>query len=481
MRYNFHSMLSMFLACVAIGMLALDMPMAEADEFEVLTLELPSIVTDPVPGTEVDVSVTVVDGYTNEDLVDGIVITIEYDSSVATPKNLTIGDGIVVDLDTFGISSWPPQASNPNPNQVRVVINNPIPGNPLFPPLSEPIGGFPADLLTIKFVVQTFYDTDSTELRFVDDTYFAKRNFDKLLLDGDTVNGSISFQPTGSTEVTLSLPSVVFPSDPGYVGEVPLTVEGGYKNADLVDVIELRIEYDSSVVQVVDPYTDIVIDYDKFGISFPQWIPSLAVIEDPDDPIGQLPNAHQLKIVIQNQSTNNPALSEPEGDFPADLLTIKFTVQSDDPTDTTPLLFIDEFRSYFGKRDLTKLPVDPIPGDIALPVDLSALGAIWNPNGNKIFWEAISQRGNLGWNIYRSETKDGKFVKINGELIKGAGTTANPMKYSFIDKDAEKGKIYYYYLEDISFNGEKHRTDPIKSIPLNKITSWGDIKRSALR
>jgi hypothetical protein len=116
-------------------------------------------------------------------------------------------------------------------------------------------------------------------------------------------------------------------------------------------------------------------------------------------------------------------------------------------------------------------------GDIALPVELSAFGAISNPDGSiKIFWEAKSQQENLGWNVYRSEAKDGEFVKINGGLIKGAGTTANPMKYSFIDKDAEKG-IFYYYLEDISFSGEKHRTNAIRTTSINKATSWGDIKR----
>jgi hypothetical protein len=478
MRYYCHPILLIFLVFVVIGILSFGAPMAEAAEFTVLTLKLPAIETNPVPGTEVEVPVTVVDGYTNADLVDGIVITIEYDSSVVAPKS----DGIVVHADTFGITSWPePQTGHPNPNQLMIEMHNPMPG--MFPALSEPSGGFPADLLTIKFVVQSFHGGDSTDLLFVDDTYFAKRNFDKLLLDGNTVNGSIYLKPTGSTKISLSLPEVaVYPPVIGDTVVIPLNVVGGYKNADLVDVVELRIEYDSSVVKVVSPTTDVVVNYTTFGITFGKWLTFPAVITNPENPT--LPNAHQLKIVIQNQSTANPALSEPTGGFPATLLTIKFTVQSDNPSLCTRCLFIDDFRSYFSKRDLTKLPVDLTGdphGDICLPVELSALGAIWNPNGTKIFWEASSQHGNLGWNIYRSETKDGKFVKVNGELIKGAGTTSNSIKYSFIDKDAEKGKIYYYYLEDISFNGEKHRTNIIKSIPVNKVTSWGDIKRSALR
>jgi hypothetical protein len=163
-------------------------------------------------------------------------------------------------------------------------------------------------------------------------------------------------------------------------------------------------------------------------------------------------------------------------------MSITFTIQSDDPVDWTPVLWVlEEGITRALDVDETPFDIETNGGEVRLPVQLSALGAIWHPNGSKIFWEAESQQGNLGWNIYRTETKDGEPVKINGNLIKGAGTTPNPIKYSFIDKDVEKGKVYYYYLEDISFSGEKHRTPLIKTNPINKATSWGNIKRSALR
>jgi hypothetical protein len=121
-------------------------------------------------------------------------------------------------------------------------------------------------------------------------------------------------------------------------------------------------------------------------------------------------------------------------------------------------------------------------GDTALPVELFGFSAIWNSYGGvKIFWEAKSQQQNLGWNLYRSETDGGKFVKINGKLIEGAGTTAVPMKYSFVDKDVKKGRSYFYYLENISFNGEKQHTESIKIVLVNKTISWGTIKYLALR
>jgi hypothetical protein len=115
----------------------------------------------------------------------------------------------------------------------------------------------------------------------------------------------------------------------------------------------------------------------------------------------------------------------------------------------------------------------------SLPVELSSFVAIWDSDGIRLFWQAESQQQNLGWNLYRSETKDGRFVKVNGKLIEGAGTTAARMKYHFIDKDARRGKSYFYYLEDVSFDGVKCRTPLIKAIFAN-LSSWGAIKRLSL-
>ena len=306
--------------------------------------------------------------------------------------------------------------------------------------------------------------------------------------------------PVAKADVVLSLPSVVWPADPNtpYTGEIPLTIQSGYTNADEIDVVELVIEYDAAVVDVKDTEIGIkgisddkgiVVDFIGFGINLVSWSAS-ATANTTTQFETQLPDAEQpkrLKFGMLNQDPSDPGTADglqvPAGGLPAALLTIKFVVKSDNPADETPLYIINSNESFFSKRDLTKVPVGPVPGDgdIALPVSLSALGAIWHPDGNKIFWEAGSQQGNLGWNIYRSETKDGKFVKISGELVKGAGTTSIPMKYSFIDKDAKRGQSYFYYLEDISFDGEKHRTPLIKTTLSNKVTSWGAIKRLALR
>jgi hypothetical protein len=507
----------MLLIFAVISILAFDMPIAEAADERVLTLSLPTdIEEEAVPGIEIVVPLTIVNGFENADNVEVIQIAIEYNSLVVRVEDTSTGwkgvsddRGIVIDFTSFGIQGPPigpwtatantttniPDPQLPNAERLLLGILKAGAGDSL----QVPLGGLPAEFLTIKFTVKSDV-TASTDLLFVDDdnTFFARDNADKLLLEDDSQNGIITLTEPSPSPVTLSMPSIVIPILQGVPdGLMPLTVVDGYTNEDLIDVIQITIEYDSSVAKVPDNPTigwkgvfdgDITIDFIGFGIpleDITKWDTTANVTDLSGD-------MEQLKIGVTNPNpiTIDP-LQVPVGGLPADLLTIKFNAVSTEPTDTTRVVFINENHTFFAKRDGTKLPVDlfydpPGPeddphGDIALPVVLSALGAIWHPNGAKIFWEAISQQGNLGWNIYRSETKDGKFVKINGELIKGAGTTAKPIKYSFIDKDSEKGKIYYYYLEDISFSGEKHRTDAIKSIPVNKITSWGDIKRSTLR
>jgi hypothetical protein len=226
-----------------------------------------------------------------------------------------------------------------------------------------------------------------------------------------------------------------------------------------IDVTEFRIAYNPDIVNVTA--------YRRGEIVHPDWtfMPN--------------PQTGLYIIGISNLTMFDPVPITEDGV----IVYLTFEAVSDNPTLMTSITFeLARLEDTEPGLPIVQLPVTTVDNDVALPVVLSAFGAIWHMReGIKIFWEATSQKENLGWNIYRSETKDGEFVKINGKLIEGAGTTSNPMKYSFIDKDAEKGKLYYYYLEDISFNGEKHLTPAIRTTSVNKITSWGAIKRSVLR
>jgi len=102
--------------------------------------------------------------------------------------------------------------------------------------------------------------------------------------------------------------------------------------------------------------------------------------------------------------------------------------------------------------------------DTSLPVALSSFIAIRDGDIITLLWKTESEVDNLGFNIYRSDAKDGKYVKVNAELIVGDGTSATPHDYSFTDEIVETGKIYYYYIEDVDFSGEVNKSHIIEVI-----------------
>jgi len=96
-------------------------------------------------------------------------------------------------------------------------------------------------------------------------------------------------------------------------------------------------------------------------------------------------------------------------------------------------------------------------GDIdgPLPITLSSFTASIDGLNVVIKWTTESEQENMGFYIYRSESPTGPFVKVNGKIIKGAGTTGEEHTYKFVDEEVELGKAYYYYLENIDFHANK--------------------------
>ena len=60
-----------------------------------------------------------------------------------------------------------------------------------------------------------------------------------------------------------------------------------------------------------------------------------------------------------------------------------------------------------------------------------------------------------GFNIKRSETRDGEFKVINSGMIPGAGTTNKRQSYRYADKTAKPNVIYYYQLECVFVDGTR--------------------------
>jgi len=115
--------------------------------------------------------------------------------------------------------------------------------------------------------------------------------------------------------------------------------------------------------------------------------------------------------------------------------------------------------------------------DRTLPVGLSAVTATWIGDQIILSWQTQSETNNLGWDVYRSLRKDGTYRKINAAMIAGAGTSAEPHTYQFVDEHVEAGNAYFYYLENIDFDGKRHKSHLIQ---VEMLTTLGQIKYSAL-
>lgn len=76
-----------------------------------------------------------------------------------------------------------------------------------------------------------------------------------------------------------------------------------------------------------------------------------------------------------------------------------------------------------------------------------------------IEWETETEIDTAGFNIYRSDTADGEFVRINDQVIPSQSDAVSGAAYLFTDYEVERGKTYYYRLEDIEFDNTTRRHD----------------------
>ena len=136
--------------------------------------------------------------------------------------------------------------------------------------------------------------------------------------------------------------------------------------------------------------------------------------------------------------------------------------------------------TYYGNRD--DLGTPGYQAGSALPVSLSKFRPERLESGEIVIrWITESELNNAGFNILRSEKRDGQFTKINTSLIAGQGTTSERTTYSLVDTSAKPNVVYYYQIQDVSLDGEVQtlRQSRLKGdvSPAGKLTTiWGEIK-----
>ena len=94
-----------------------------------------------------------------------------------------------------------------------------------------------------------------------------------------------------------------------------------------------------------------------------------------------------------------------------------------------------------------------VTADITL-VELSFFTA--TPKAGKVLlqWTTEAEISNAGFNLYRSTTENGEYIKINDSLISAQGFSTQGASYEFVDENVKNRKTYYYKLEDIDLSGK---------------------------
>jgi len=101
--------------------------------------------------------------------------------------------------------------------------------------------------------------------------------------------------------------------------------------------------------------------------------------------------------------------------------------------------------------------------DIVLPVNLSSFYALYTGGTPTLYWTTQSEEENAYWNVYRSTTDNFEnALQNNTSPIPGNGTTSMPTDYVYVDETPVIQNVtYWYWIEDVSTDGETELHDPI--------------------
>ncbi|MXV74982.1 lamin tail domain-containing protein [Candidatus Poribacteria bacterium] len=113
-----------------------------------------------------------------------------------------------------------------------------------------------------------------------------------------------------------------------------------------------------------------------------------------------------------------------------------------------------------GYRAPTPLPVElsNLPVELSnLPVKLSKFRPERKKSSGEVIirWITESEMNNAGFNILRSEKRNGEFTRVNTKLIAGQGTTSEKTIYEWKDTSAKRNVVYYYQIECVSVDGTR--------------------------
>ncbi len=97
-------------------------------------------------------------------------------------------------------------------------------------------------------------------------------------------------------------------------------------------------------------------------------------------------------------------------------------------------------------------------------INLTSFKAIIGEIAVDLTWQTAREIDNEGFNLWRSETENGSYVKINDLLIPAEGNTDTGASYEYTDPNVSKDKTYFYKLEDVDANGTSTFHGPVSAL-----------------
>ena len=84
------------------------------------------------------------------------------------------------------------------------------------------------------------------------------------------------------------------------------------------------------------------------------------------------------------------------------------------------------------------------------------------PYRNTVRWTTASEVDSFGFDVFRGESAEGPFLRLNAKPIAGAGTSDESHSYAWVDETIDPAKDYYYYVESISIDGLREKFTPVQ-------------------
>ena len=106
-------------------------------------------------------------------------------------------------------------------------------------------------------------------------------------------------------------------------------------------------------------------------------------------------------------------------------------------------------------------------GQSSIPTSVTIASFNAQPDNDTVIikWTCGDETDNMGFNIYRSETKDGAYSKINDTLIASKAGSGPGASYELVDDGVQNRTTYFYKLEDVNIYGVKTMHGPVSSTP----------------